>query len=112
VGGTLQGTAIAEDAGSYVRYRTGIAYGGQLAVVYIGATCIPLLISSYRNVAMFGVVNLIAITALASLLMTGVVSLWCGWAAVTSIAIALHLRQVEQPNTQGVWVRSQPRAAD
>jgi hypothetical protein len=109
--GTLQGTPIAQDAGSYVRYSTGISHGGELAVAYVAVTCVPLLLSSYRNVVIFGIVNLMAVTTLAALLMGGVISLWCGWAAVTSIVIALHLRQVEQPNTRGVWVRSEPRPA-
>ena len=36
--------------------------------------------------------NLIAVTVLAWLMATGVISLWCAWAAVTSIVIVLHLR--------------------
>jgi hypothetical protein len=65
------------------------------------------MISSYRNVVIFG----IAVAVLATLLMTGAISLWCGWAAVASVVIALHLRQVDQPNSRGVWVRREPRPA-
>jgi hypothetical protein len=43
-------------------------------------------------VAVLGAVNLVAVAKLAKLAVDGFASLWCGWAAVTSGAIALHLR--------------------
>ena len=39
--------------------------------------------------------NLLAVTGLALLLSNGLISLWCVWAAVTSVAIALHLRRTD-----------------
>lgn len=44
---------------------------------------------------MFGVLNLTAVTVLAGLLATGVISLWCAWAAVASVVIVIHLRTAE-----------------
>jgi hypothetical protein len=54
--------------------------------------CGPLLISGYRNVAAFGIVNLVAVIIIAKLTVSGFASVWCGWAAVSSAAITLHCR--------------------
>jgi len=48
--------------------------------------------SGYRNVAIFGVVNLVAVVIIARLTISGFASVWCGWAAVSSAAITLHCR--------------------
>jgi hypothetical protein len=48
-------------------------------------------------VATYGWMNLVVVTTLAALLTSGVISLWCMWAAVTSFAIAIHLRRLHGP---------------
>jgi hypothetical protein len=53
--------------------------------------------SGYRNVVLFGVVNLIAVVIIARLTISGFASVWCGWAAVSSAAITLHCRFVKAP---------------
>jgi hypothetical protein len=50
-----------------------------------------------RNVALFGVVNLVAV--IARLTVSGFASVWCGWAAVSSAAITLHCR-FARPRTE------------
>ncbi|EFC79974.1 hypothetical protein [Parafrankia sp. EUN1f] len=47
---------------------------------------------SLRFLRWFGAVNLAAVGLLAWLETDAVTSLWCAWAAVTSIAVAVHLR--------------------
>jgi hypothetical protein len=84
------------DAGDYIVYSPHLVQGGPLTALYVVATCGALVLSSDRVVAGYGWMNLVAVSALATLLVTGVVSLWCVWAAVTSIAIALHLRLVHR----------------
>jgi hypothetical protein len=54
------------------------------------ATCGSLLLSTHRHVRWFGAVNLVVAGLLASLEQYGFISLWCVWAAVSSVAIALH----------------------
>lgn len=71
------------------------AHGGQLTALYVVATCGALLASSYRDIARLGVLNLVVIPVLVWLTIGGFVSLWCFWAAVISIAIAIHLRRAE-----------------
>jgi hypothetical protein len=60
--------------------------------LYVVAVCGPLLLSGYRHVAIFGMVNLVAVAIIARLTVSGFASIWCGWAAVSSAAIALHCR--------------------
>jgi hypothetical protein len=76
----------------YISYDVSLDYGGQLTALYVAATCIPLLLSSSTRLVIFGVLNLCAVAVLAWLMATGVISLWCAWAAVTSIVIVIHLR--------------------
>jgi hypothetical protein len=88
-------TATVEDL--YISYDVSLDDGGQLTALYVAATCTPLLLSSSRKLVVFGVLNLAAVGVLAWLLATGVISLWCAWAAVTSIAIVIHLRTADRP---------------
>jgi hypothetical protein len=67
--------------------------------LYVVAVCGPLLMSGYRNVVIFGAVNLVAVIVIALLTISGFASVWCGWAAVSSAAIALHCRYAE-PDTR------------
>jgi hypothetical protein len=62
--------------------------------LYVVATCGSLILSSDRVVAIYGWMNLVVVATLAVLLTSGIISLWCVWAAVTSIAIAIHLRRL------------------
>lgn len=86
------GPVTAEIAGRYIDYDVSLIYGGQLTALYVAATCGPMLLSKRPRIIVFGVLNLAAVTVLAWLMATGVISLWCAWAAVTSIVIVLHLR--------------------
>jgi hypothetical protein len=74
-----------------------------IIVLYVVAVCGPLLVSGYRHVAIFGIANLIAVAIIARLTVSGFASVWCGWAALSSAAIALHCR-LAKPHPQ----RSQP----
>jgi hypothetical protein len=53
------------------------------------------LADSDRYLVLYGLVNLVAVTGQSVLLSTGVVLLWCAWAAVTRTAIAVHLRRTD-----------------
>lgn len=93
--GLFTGPVTAEIAGLYIAYDVSLDYGGQIVALYVAATCIPLLLSSRRSIVVFGVLNLAAVTVLAWLMATGIISLWCAWAAVTSLVIVIHLRTAE-----------------
>jgi hypothetical protein len=78
--------------GCCIAYDTGPNFIPVLSALYVVVTCVPMLLSSYRHMVVFGIVNLVAVGLLAWLLAAGLASLWCAWAAVTSVLIALHLR--------------------
>lgn len=92
----VRGPVVVTDAGLHLNYSVPVSYGGQAVALYVAATCGALLLSSDRYVAIYGAANFIAVTALSILLYTGVISLWCVWAAITSVAIALHLRRTDK----------------
>ena len=76
----------------HLSYSIRLSDGFWVVALYVVAVCGPLLVSGYRNVALFGAVNLVAVIVIARLTISGFASVWCGWAAVSSAAIALHCR--------------------
>ena len=76
----------------HLSYSIRLSDGFWIVALYVVAVCGPLLVSGYRNVALFGVVNLVAVIVIARLTVSGFASVWCGWAAVSSAAITLHCR--------------------
>ena len=93
----LIGPVTVSDGGLHLAYSVPLVFGGPLTALYVISTCGSLLMSSDRAAAAYGAVNLLIVTVLATLLTTAVISLWCVWAAVTSIAVAVHLRRSHQP---------------
>ena len=109
VGGAVAGILLlrllssppqAEIACRYLSYHTNLAYGGQIAMAYVGATCGPMVLSSNRRMVAFGVANLTMVGVLGWLLAAGVISLWCAGAAVTSFVIVVHFRRADQPQEE------------
>ncbi len=90
--GLLNGEAGGEVACRYIAYDTGVPYSGYVLPFYVAATCGPMLASGNRRFVLFGVANLAAVGTLGWLLASGVISLWCVWAAATSVAIARETR--------------------
>jgi hypothetical protein len=79
-------------ASYHLAYSIRLSDGLLVIGFYVIAVCGPLLVSGYRNVALFGIVNLVAVVIIARLTVSGFASVWCGWAAVSSAAITLHCR--------------------
>jgi hypothetical protein len=73
-------------------YRTGVAYGPVVAIAYMTATVGALMSSSHRRIARFGAINLVALPLLVLVSAAALTSLWCSWAAVTSVVIARYQR--------------------
>jgi hypothetical protein len=88
----IRGPVTAKLGHFHLSYAIHRGAGLVIVTAYIAATCGALLLSGYRHIALYGIINLIAVILLARLAIDGFASLWCGWAAVTSCAIALHLR--------------------
>ncbi len=88
----VRGPVVAELGHLHVAYDTDLHAGGVVVGAYVVATCGALLCSGHRDIALFGVVNLVAVAVLARWTIDGFASLWCAWAALCSGAFALHLR--------------------
>jgi hypothetical protein len=82
--------------GSHIAYTAQVSYGNLLVALYLLATCGSMLVASSKLLVLFGLGNVAAVTGLGWLTFTGFTSLWCAWAAVTSIAIAVYLRRTQE----------------
>lgn len=67
--------------------ENGVFWTGLYIVAVIG----PSLLSGYRSIVAFGVLNLVGLTTVALVYAEAFTSLWCVWAALTSILIAVHM---------------------
>ena len=88
----IRGPVVAHLADDHVAYSIKLHAGLLIVTAYVAATCASAVFSGYRQIAIFGVINLIAVAILAKITIDGFASLWCGWAALTSIAIAYQIR--------------------
>jgi hypothetical protein len=91
----VRGPVAAVVEGLHISYLIQIPGGGAAGMLYVVATCGALLVSSDRWIRSFGISNVVAVTFLAWLTVGGLTSLWCVWAAITSVAIDVYLRQEE-----------------
>lgn len=76
-----------------VVYRDGISGSGFFSTLYVIATCVPLLLSGYGWIALFGVLNLVALIATSLVKKLAFTSVWCAVAAMISVFIYLHFRR-------------------
>ncbi|HWF68726.1 MAG TPA: DUF6629 family protein [Mycobacterium sp.] len=72
-------------------YHTGVENGALWVVLYIVAVIGPALMSGYRSIVAFGLLNLIGLTVVAVLAIRGFASLWCIYAAAASFLVLLHM---------------------
>jgi hypothetical protein len=79
-------------AAYHLSYSIRLSDGLLVIACYVVAVCGSLLVSGYRDVAIFGIVNVVAVVIIARLTVSGFASVWCGWAALSSAAVALHCR--------------------
>jgi len=92
----IRGPIHVVDGGLYLSYSVSLSFGGAVTAAYVATTCGSLLLSSDRYLVWYGIGNLVTVTVLSVLLVSGVISLWCVWAAITSVAIAVHLRRTDR----------------
>lgn len=97
----LQASVEVRIEGNHLAYDLGMEHGGLLAGIYAIVACAPPMLASERRIAAFGVANLAAVVVLVWVESSALTSLWCAWAAVTSIGIAAHLRSANrEPDVQ------------
>ncbi len=96
IAGAYLAAAIARGDVSAHAVEHTVQYGGAgrfatvATVLYIVATCGAPLLSGFRAIVWFGVANLLAVAAFATIQAEGLTSLWCTWAAVVSVFIFLQ----------------------
>jgi hypothetical protein len=95
--GLVEGPVDVAIEGNHLAYDLGMELGGLLAGIYAIVACAPPMLSSHHRIVVFGVANLAAVVALTWLQSSALTSLWCAWAAVTSVAITAHLRREHGP---------------
>jgi hypothetical protein len=79
--------------GRYIAYETTLPAGSLVGIGYVAAVCSPLLLSTHRRLVVFGMINIPIVLGLATLLSAGFISLWCVWAAISSVIITRHIRE-------------------
>ncbi|MFY0408269.1 DUF6629 family protein [Solicola sp. PLA-1-18] len=93
---TLDGDIAVTLEEHFVRYGVGVPFPVLVVSGYVVVTCGSTLLSSSRAIRIFGVVNVVAVAVLALVTTQALTSLWCGWAAITSVAIVLQVRRDRQ----------------
>ncbi len=90
----FRGSVDAAIDGHHIAYAvSALSQGRELTALYVVAACGALIASSHRDLAVLGVVNLVAVPVLMWLTVSGFISLWCFWAAIVSVVIDVHLRR-------------------
>jgi len=81
-----------------------IQYGGAgdfatlATVCYVVATCTPPILSSYRPIQLFGILDLGAVGLIVWAQQDGLTSVWCAWAAVVSVLIYFQFTRWRRPH--------------
>ena len=86
------GPLIAEISGMHIVYASRQFDAVLTTVLYVAATCVCGLFSSYPFVRMFGALTFGTFIAAQMVASTALVSVWCFFAALLSFLIYLHLR--------------------
>ena len=87
----LSGPIVVDARPHALIYRIGLENGMVWAVLYIVAVVGPSLLSGYPSIVAFGVLNLVGLTLVALALQEAFASIWCVFAALTSVLILLHM---------------------
>lgn len=64
-----------------------------MGIGYIIATCFVILLSSHRELVLWGIINFVVVGGLTIASSNGTPSLWCFWAAVSSIYLNIFIRR-------------------
>lgn len=98
--GLLDGRGGAAACSYYIDF--GITGASSAAgVMYVAATCGALLLSGQRPLVLWGITNAVVVSLLVLAEANGLPSLWCFWAACTSIFIAWFLRSLARSRAAG-----------
>jgi hypothetical protein len=77
----------------HLAYSLRLGHAALVVCLYVVAICGAWLLSGERVIAFYGIINLVAVIVIAKLTVDGFASVWCGYAALTSAAIAVYMRR-------------------
>ena len=78
---------------NHLAYSLRLGHSAVVITLYVVAVCGAWLMSGYRPIALYGIANLVAVIVIAKLTIDGFASVWCGYAALSSAALALYMRR-------------------
>ena len=93
----FDGDAEARAQDFHIKYVFGLQWPILVVGAYLVATCTPLLLAGWPSLRWYGVANVVAVGVVGAFAIGGIVSLWCFWAAISSFAIAIHMRRRRSP---------------
>lgn len=96
----------AQQAAHCIIYTTHTPNDAILTVLYVVVTCGPALISSRKYLRWFGLVSLVGAIGTALVLVDGLTSLWCLYAAMISGLILEHFRRQRAHEVRTIPIRS------
>ena len=74
-----------------LEYVTGLRNGDLLSIGYVVAVIGPAVLSGYRSLVAFGWANLLGLIVVAYVYVEAFASLWCLYAALTSVLMTVHM---------------------
>lgn len=74
-------------------YGVDLNHGIWWAILYVLAVIGPSILSGYPSIVAFGVVNLVGLSVVATLYVSAFASLWCVFAACSSLLVLVHMRR-------------------
>jgi hypothetical protein len=83
-------------AGAHIEYVSPHFYAFVVMGSYLAGTCLSALLSSYKDVNLFGAVALLLFVAVYHIYTMWFISVWCFFAAVLSAVVYLHFRTRER----------------
>lgn len=110
--GLASGSGRATACDGYVHYLI-IDAATIASVAYVVAALGAMLISSQRPLVAWGVVNVVVVVLLVYAQRAALPSLWCGWAAATSVFVAWLMRRLAAATDEGLpWEEPPPSQRD
>ena len=87
----LRGPLVVREEPHALVYDVDLTYGPMWAVLYVVAVIGPSVLSGYPSIVAFGLLNLVGLTVVAVVYTQAFASLWCVYAALTSVMVAAHM---------------------